>query len=187
MDVKSFAAGIVFCAVMLALAYAIAAPMLAGQKDASSCPAVEPLFSPDSSAEIISLMRSAQKSIDLEMYVFTDSALANELVDAKKRGVTVRVILEARVGSKASTQTIPAALSAGGAEVKWASLAYALTHSKMMIIDGKKVLVGSINFSKNAQHRNREAAAVIESEDKTAAYAAIFEQDWQDAMAVPPA
>ena len=34
---------------------------------------------------------------------------------------------------------------------------YELTHSKFMLIDGKTLLVGSINFSNNALNTNREA------------------------------
>lgn len=194
MEPKSFIAGFAVAAFFLLLAVGIAGVMVPQKTNAnpecpqaspitignSQCPSVQALFSPDSSDEIISLMRSAKDSIDLEMYVFTDDVLARELVDAQRRGVKVRVILESRVESTASTKTIPDALLAGGVEVKWASVQYALTHSKMMIIDGKKVLVGSINFSKNAQHKNREAAAIIESAQKVSEYEAIFQKDWQD-------
>ena len=186
MDAKSFLAGIIVSSALLAVALAIYFPAASLQAN-DACPSLQPLFSPDSSDEIIAMMRSAQKTIDIEMYVFTDDALARELVDAQKRGVKVRVILESRVESKASTQTIPAALEAGGIEVRWASLSYALTHSKMMVIDGKKVLVGSINFSKNAQHRNREAAAIIGCGEKVAEYSAVFEKDWTDATIAPRA
>lgn len=181
MEPKSFLAGFLFSALLL-----IAAIFIYSASAQAPCTEAEPLFSPDSSGAIISMMRTAQKTIEVEMYVFTDDALARELADAQKRGVEVRVILEGRVESRASTQTIPAALEASGVQVRWASLQYALTHSKMMIIDGKRVLVGSINFSKNAQHRNREVAAVLSCPEDARGYSAVFEKDWADAMELAP-
>lgn len=193
MDAKSFAAGFFACLLLSFLALGIGifleknspgAGMIPQLAD-SACPQISPLFSPGSGDDIVGLIRSARETIDLEMYVFTDESLARELVAAQARGVRVRVILESRVESDASVKKIPAALLAGGVEARWASLKYALTHSKMMIIDGKKVLVGSINFSKSAQGKNREAAVLIESEEKTAQYAEIFEKDWLDSMEIP--
>jgi len=181
MEIKSFLAGVAFSALLL-----IAAILIANAITSPPCAQATPLFSPDASDEIISMMREAKETIEVEMYVFTDDALARELSDAQKRGVQVRVILEGRVNSKASTQTIPAALEAAGVQVRWASLQYALTHSKMMIIDGKKVLIGSINFSKSAQHKNREAAAVLECPEDASQYSEVFEKDWKDAMEIAP-
>ncbi|MFH1095133.1 MAG: phospholipase D-like domain-containing protein [Candidatus Micrarchaeota archaeon] len=148
------------------------------------CPRIEPLFSPGSGDEIRRLIHSSKKSIEIEIYVFTDETLVQELADAQKRGVDVRVILEARVNS-ASLDNIVAALRDGGVSVRWASPSFALTHAKTMIIDGEKVLVGSINFSKAAQGKNREAAAVIEGKP-VADYSAVFAKDWNDALMVRP-
>ncbi len=163
---------------------------LAGDNGPSSslfdgdCPLIEPLFSPGSGDEIRRLIRSSKKSIEIEMYVFTDETLVQELADARKRGVDVRIIIEARVES-ASLDTIVAALREGGVDVRWASPSFALTHAKTMIIDGERVLVGSINFSKAAQNKNREAAALIEGKP-VADYSAVFAKDWNDALMVRP-
>ena len=142
----------------------------------SACATVTPLFSPGSSDELVSLIRSAQKSIDVEMYVFTDETLAGELADAAKRGVQVRVILEPRVDSS-NLNDISTAMLDSGVQVRWASLKFQLTHAKFMVIDGKTVLVGSINFSKAAQTKNREAAAILQG-PPVQSYIDIFESDW---------
>jgi phosphatidylserine/phosphatidylglycerophosphate/cardiolipin synthase-like enzyme len=139
-----------------------------------------PIFSPGSQEEILSLIRSANNSISLEMYVFTNEKVADELALAAQRGVRVRVILESRTNSY-NIDKISSALQKGGVELKWASLSYKLTHSKMMIIDGKRVLVGSINFSKAAMNENREAAAVFEGEI-VKDYIDVFETDWIEAQ-----
>ena len=51
-----------------------------------------------------------------------------------------------------------------------------------MIVDGKKALVGSINFSKSALTLNREAAVTVEG-DKVKEIVEVYETDWQKASA----
>ncbi len=148
------------------------------------CNLVQPIFSPGTSSDLVSLIREAKATIDIEMYVFTDDALARELTAASQRGVSVRVILESRVKSS-SLDTIANALRAGGADVRWASAQFTLTHSKVMIIDGQKALVGSINFSKNAQNKNRETAVIIQG-PALGPLISTFETDWKTATLAHP-
>lgn len=184
LEPRSFFFGFLACLAIGLLAYGTLSALAPAQTILldSSADNVQPLFSPGSGDEIIGMIRGAQHDIDLEMYVFTDPALAKELTDAAARGVRVRVILESRV-TASNLDAIAAALRAGGVEVRWASTTYQLTHAKMMVVDGKVVLVGSINFSKAAQNKNREAAAIVSGPD-VAAYARVFETDWGMASAV---
>jgi len=139
------------------------------------------VFSPNSEGEVLGLVRSAQKSVDLEMYVFTSEEAALELADAAGRGVRVRVILEKRADSYNLKEIVGALLDAG-VEVRWASFDYKLTHSKMMVLDGERVFVGSTNFSNSALNLNREMAVLLEGE-VVGEFARGFERDWE--MATP--
>ena len=76
-----------------------------------------------------------------------------------------------------------ATLQGLGVQVRWASLEYKLTHSKFVIVDGKKALVGSINFSKSALNYNRETAIEVEGE-KISEIVSVFEEDWAKATGV---
>jgi cardiolipin synthase A/B len=143
------------------------------------------LFSPGAEGEVASFIRSAREGIDIEMYVFTSDDIARELGDAVKRGVRVRVIMEARVDDSRKQRMFDT-LSALGCEVRWASFSYKLTHSKFIVVDGKRALVGSINFSESALNYNREAAVEVEGE-KVKEVAAVFEEDWQKASAAESA
>ncbi|MCX8195443.1 MAG: phospholipase D-like domain-containing protein [Candidatus Micrarchaeota archaeon] len=143
---------------------------------------VEFVFSPEAQDEVVSFIRSAQKTIDIEMYVLTSEDVIYELGEAEKRGVQVRVIMEPRVEDSRKTKTF-AILRELGADVRWASFGYKLTHSKFIIIDGKKALVGSINLSESALRKNREAAVLVEGEE-VKRLAAIFEEDWEKATFV---
>jgi len=137
------------------------------------------VFSPAAEGEVISFIRSAQETVDIEMYVFTSDDVARELGDAVKRGVRVRVIMEPRV-EDSRKQKMFDTLTALGCDVRWASFEYKLTHSKFIVVDGKRALVGSINFSESALNYNREAAVEVHGE-KVKEIAAVFEEDWQKA------
>ena len=142
---------------------------------------VQFVFSPGAQDDVISIIRAAQKTIDIEVYTFTSEDIIRELSEAEKRGVQVRVIMEPRVDDDRQPKTF-ALLQELGAEARWASLTFKLTHSKFIIIDGKRALVGSINFSQSALTANREAAVEIEGE-KVRELAAVFEEDWQKGTA----
>ena len=51
---------------------------------------------------------------------------------------------------------------------------HAIAHNKIIIIDGKTVLTGSFNFTKQAEEHNAENLLVIED----AALAAKYTQNW---------
>lgn len=140
---------------------------------------VEFVFSPNAESEVISFIRSAQKTIDIEMYTFSSEEIIREIGEAEARGVRVRIIMEPRVDDSRK-QGVFDTLRALGAQMRWASFTYKLTHSKFVIVDGKRALVGSINFSKSALNYNREADVVLESE-KVKELVAVFQEDWEKA------
>jgi len=172
-DGKLAAAALLSALLLVLIAnYALNPPPCAG------CNAkVSFVFSPDAEVEVVSLIRSAQKTLDVEMYVLTSEEIVRELSMAAKRGVRVRVILEPRIEDSRKSLTFKI-LEENGVEVKWASFSYKLTHSKFVIVDGKRALVGSINFSKSALNFNREAAVIVEGEG-VAEIVAVFEEDWE--------
>lgn len=171
-----FAGGFLAALVLFALLYSAGFFIPRYQAQAVTTP----LFSPGSEDEIISLVRSSHSSIDLEMYTFSNMRIADAIVAQAAKGIPCRVILEARVDGSSNFKMADY-LAAHGVEVRFASDQYALTHSKLLIIDGKKVLVGSINFSNNAVLKNREAAVVLEGLVAND-YVSVFALDWQDAV-----
>ena len=139
------------------------------------------IFSPNSEQQVLSLIRSAQKTVDIEIYTFSSEDVLRELAEAESRGVRVRVIIEPRTADYRKDRVFGLLLWLG-ADARWASMEYNLTHSKFIIIDGSKALVGSINLSESALNKNRETAVLLEG-DKVKELSAAFEEDWQ--MATP--
>lgn len=139
--------------------------------------AITPVFSPEDGYDVISFIDGAEKSLDIEMYVFTSEQVMDSLQRAKDRGVEIRIIIEKRVigGQNAG---IYSELAARGFNVKYASYDYALTHSKFIIRDGKDVLIGSHNFSDSALFKNREASVILRHAPTVMKFMEIFETDW---------
>jgi len=100
----------------------------------------------------VQAIQGAKQSIQMEMYLLTEYNVIGALEDAANRGVNVQVMLEGHpVGSGSTTpqQTI-AKLNAAGVKAQETNPAFALTHTKLMIIDGKTAFISSGNFTKSA-------------------------------------
>jgi len=143
---------------------------------------VEAVFSPGLDAKLLALLESANESIDVEVFQFSYEPFKEELVEANERGVRVRVILEPRLEGDDNVETAEF-LARHGVEVRWASLSFARTHSKFAVIDGKKVFVGSPNWSRSAMLKNREAAVITWGGSAVKEFVDIFAEDWR--MASP--
>jgi phosphatidylserine/phosphatidylglycerophosphate/cardiolipin synthase-like enzyme len=139
---------------------------------------VETVFSPGAEDEVLGLIRGANESIDVEMYLFNYRPLADELVKAEERGVKVRVILEPRLSGDNANLEMMKFLREKGISARWASLDYKLTHAKTMIVDRRRVLVGSTNWSMSALLKNREYSVLIEDSEVVGEFVKNFEQDW---------
>jgi len=104
--------------------------------------------------------------------------LIKELIDARKRGVRVEVILEVREGEDRTTKRNRHAgkiLSAGGVQVIYDSLSKT-THAKWMVVDGVWSLVGSANWTYYALTNNHEVSVSIRSKEVAKALIDYFNQ-----------
>jgi hypothetical protein len=107
------------------------------------------------------LIQKAKHSIQVMMFEMgyydghpstPSNLLVRDLIDAKKRGVKVEVILEVKEGEDRTTKRnrhTGKVLSEGGVEVIYDSL-FKTTHAKLMVVDGQLLLSGSTNWTYNA-------------------------------------
>ncbi len=103
-----------------------------------------------------------------EKYPNTPSnLLIKELMEAKKRGVQVEVILEVREEkdrtSDRNRQT-GKMLSEGGVEVTYDPL-FKTMHAKSIVVDGERVLIGSTNWVFSSLTSNNEVSVLIKSKE----------------------
>jgi phosphatidylserine/phosphatidylglycerophosphate/cardiolipin synthase-like enzyme len=129
---------------------------------------------------VLHLIRSARKSLRLEVYLLTESSIVNELKSARSRGVDVRVLLEQHpYGAGRYAQLGYNKLQADGVPVRWANeSAFTYTHEKSMEIDGTTAGIFTFNFSSSGFLHNREFGLIEQSSTDAKAIATVFDADW---------
>ena len=136
---------------------------------------IDVAFSPEGGIEqmVISEISSAKKSIDVQAYEFTSSAIAKALVDAHSRGVLVRVILDK---SQETEKYSAAAFLANAGIATHIDRQFPIAHSKIIIVDNIDVITGSFNFTKAAEHANAENCIILHNNKPLAD---IYVSNWQ--------
>jgi phosphatidylserine/phosphatidylglycerophosphate/cardiolipin synthase-like enzyme len=125
-------------------------------------PPIEVYFSPRGGCTeaVVQEIDAAKTRILVQAYSFTSAPIAKALVDARERGVDVRVILdESQRGEKYSSADFVQQASIP----VWIDTKHAIAHNKVMVIDGEVVITGSFNFTKAAEESNAENLLVIRS------------------------
>ncbi len=130
-------------------------------------------FSPDGGAtrELVQLINSARKSVEVQAYSFTSKPIIKALIQAKERGVDVEIILDRSNVERKNyrTHTYRRLISPGLDAVYTAGIPtyiddrYLIAHNKVMVIDDHIIITGSFNFSYAAAHFNAENMLVIKN------------------------
>lgn len=141
---------------------------------------VKVYFSPRGGAKeaVMSELAKAKTHIRFMVFSLTDDDIQQLLLKKFKAGVKVEGIFDGCMISQYSifhdliTKNIPVLIDGN----------QALLHSKVFIIDGKTVITGSYNFSKNAELRNNENTLIIYSAKVSSFYHQEFERLKQAAL-----
>jgi phosphatidylserine/phosphatidylglycerophosphate/cardiolipin synthase-like enzyme len=126
---------------------------------------IEVAFSPNEGSEdlVIKAIDSAQKEILGLAYSFTSAPITQAVLRAKKRGVRVTWVVDAKSNTQedrsGKAQAALSALVNAGCEIRLISV-YPIHHDKTIIIDEQTVELGSFNFSQAAAKRNSEDVLV---------------------------
>jgi phosphatidylserine/phosphatidylglycerophosphate/cardiolipin synthase-like enzyme len=135
-------------------------------------------FSPQDKSltnSIIPIIKNAKKYIYLPTFVLTENRIVEELVNAKKRGVEVLVIIDAlNASNKHSKHQI---LRNNGILVKTENYAGKM-HSKSIIVDDEYTIIGSMNFSYSGENKNDENLILIKNENIAKFYRQFFTYQW---------
>jgi phosphatidylserine/phosphatidylglycerophosphate/cardiolipin synthase-like enzyme len=124
---------------------------------------------------IIQVIETAKKSVYVAVYSFTRDGLANALVEASRRGLDVKVVIERDNAFGSGSEYL--FLKNAGVDVRLDNNPD-LMHHKFMIVDGEIVLTGSYNWSTAAEERNDENYVVIADSDVAALYTKEFFRVW---------
>jgi len=107
---------------------------------------------------MLSAIRSAKRTINLEFYIYWDGAIGRQFAEAlaerARAGVHVKVILDA-VGSAAMSQSLIDFMARNGIDLEWyhpirwytLSRANHRTHRKLLIVDGEIGFSGGVGIA----------------------------------------
>ena len=154
---------------MILLIISVPLPLQAQEK-----PVWSVYFSPNRGCTdaIVRELSDAKSSILMQAYSFTSAPIAKALLEAHKKGIKVKVVLDkSQLTDKYSSVTF---LHNSGIPT-WIDSVHAIAHNKVMVIDGNTVITGSFNFTKAAEEKNAENVLVIR--DKT--LAAKYIENWK--------
>ena len=141
---------------------------------------IEVAFSPEAGSEalVVKVIASARQSIRLAGYSFTSPAVVKALMDAKKRGVDVRVLIDDRGNRSAASQAAQRLIMGVGIPLRVISV-YAIHHDKYIVVDGMTTETGSFNYSQAAAKSNSENVLVVWNDRAVAAqYLAHWDNRW---------
>lgn len=122
---------------------------------------LEICFSPNNNCDdlIIKEINGANDSIQMLAFSFTSQRIAESLVDAKNRGVNVKVLFEKTRISKYSAIHY---LNKSDVGVFLDTNSYTM-HEKLILIDNNTAILGSYNPSSSAESKNDENLLIIKN------------------------
>ena len=142
---------------------------------------IETLFSPEVSIKesILKEMESTTSTLDLAIREITSLDMAQALVKAKQRGVKVRVIADSKQANMKTSkityliqQGIPVKVL-GGKEK-------GVMNHRFAILDGKRVLTGSFDWSEASLKWNYENILILHESEVVATYQKEFDRLWRE-------
>jgi phosphatidylserine/phosphatidylglycerophosphate/cardiolipin synthase-like enzyme len=121
---------------------------------------IQVFFSPKGGCQeaIVRELLKARREVLVQAYSFTADPLTNALVEAKKRGVQVDIVLDK--SNEVERYSDLHIFIEQGLEPH-VDHEHAIAHNKIMIIDKKVIITGSFNFTNQAEHENAENLMII--------------------------
>jgi cardiolipin synthase len=133
----------------------------------------------DTARPIVAAIDGASRTLRVKMFVFSDPALRQAVIAAKRRGVKVRVMLNpVRRDGEHDNETTRKRLERAEIDVKDANPAFDLTHEKSMVIDDKTAFINSLNWATKNLTETRDYAVVTTGRHEVAEILECFEADW---------
>ncbi len=146
---------------------------------------VRPLLTPDNYHQhVLKLVRGAREELLIQNQTFKAPAdqeealraLIDAVVDRQRAGVRLRIIF--RSVWPAQTRLTLERLKDYGLDMADVKV-QANCHTKGIVVDRRRVLLGSQNWSNHGVSVNRDASLLFEDAALAAYFATIFEHDWE--------
>lgn len=142
----------------------------------------------DGITPILNTLEGAKSSLDIKMFQFTDPVLIEAVVNAHKRGIKVRIMLNpSRFTGEHDNDEAFEVFKNAKVPVEETNPKYPITHEKSMVVDGKQAFIMSLNWAPKYFCETRDYGLVTNDPAEVAEVAACFEADWTRTDFTPPA
>ncbi len=138
---------------------------------------LEVLFSPQQKPmrRVIKLLSEAHQSIDVAIFFLTHKEVTRQLIKAHRRGVNVRIILDATAAKNGYTKH--EILREAGVPVKVENWGGKM-HMKAAAIDTFTLILGSMNWTSAGARDNDENTVIVQSERYAGPFVSNFNNLW---------
>ncbi len=129
---------------------------------------------------------SAEESLLIKQFTFTDDTLIGAVLERRLAGVDVRVMLNAaRSGGDRANDETHDRFKAAGIDVQWANPKFYVTHEKSIVVDEKAALVATFNLCLKYFTMTRDYGVIIADPEHVAQIVEVFNADWNHVDWVP--
>jgi phosphatidylserine/phosphatidylglycerophosphate/cardiolipin synthase-like enzyme len=147
------------------------------------------LWSNNNSRRLMStFIDSAQERLDIQHPKFVDATILDRLVQARSRGVHIRVLCGGRHGISEwdVLDTFASLRTLQRLDVKVHKQRKLRLHAKLLLADHKRALVGSMNIDRSAFDLRRELGLILSHPETVHGLERAFERDWADSHHYEP-
>lgn len=125
---------------------------------------------------IVDRINSAEKTIDAAVYSINNYNIVNALIDAKKRGVKVRILTD-KTQAKGRSSKVKY-LYDKGINIRVHSQ-FKIEHNKFAVYDKVKCSTGSFNWTNPAEKKNSENCIFFNDDKTVTDYSKRFNYLWK--------
>jgi phosphatidylserine/phosphatidylglycerophosphate/cardiolipin synthase-like enzyme len=122
---------------------------------------------------------SAQRSLLIKQFTFTEQSLVAAVIERHRAGVAVRVMLNpARSGGDRANDETFEQLSDAGVNVRWSNPTFYVTHEKSIVVDEQAALVATFNLCEKYFTLTRDYGVITTDSEHVAQIVEVFDADW---------
>ena len=131
---------------------------------------------------------TAQHTLRVQHPKFVDAVILDRLLEARARGVDVRVLCGGRHGISDYDllDTFSSLRILRRADIRVHKQAKLTLHAKLILADRERAVVGSMNIDRSAFDLRRELGAVVASPAAVARLRQVFHDDWEESHRYHP-
>jgi len=141
----------------------------------------EAVFSPERSLKesLLKEVEATASTLDLAVREISSPDMANALLKARARGVKIRIIADSKQAKMKSSQ-ITYLINQGIPVKVLRGKDYGVMNHRFAILDGKRVVTGSFEWSETSEKLNYENILIIGDPEVAASYQKEFDRLWRE-------